>query len=168
MDLLDFEGQDMYFHTALPDGVAELINEASENPRDPAAEAPLLKAYAMAPDSLQVLVALYRHYFYSHKMDEALEIGERAITASLKALDLGDDWRTLGDNHLTAKAGEDMPTVRFLLMALKGTGYIQMRRDALHDALDRFAKIQQFDTADRLGTTALSALARDALQQTGE
>ena len=79
MDLLDFEAQGLYFdHQELPE-VESLIAKAAENYADGEAELPLLRAYFLAPHSLNVLVALNRFYYYQHRLEDAL-------AATLKAL----------------------------------------------------------------------------------
>jgi hypothetical protein len=59
MDLLDFEAQELYFNAGEEPGVMDLLADAAANYSDGEAEAPLLTAYAIAPQSLNVLVALY-------------------------------------------------------------------------------------------------------------
>ena len=81
MDLLDFEAEDLYFERPELEEVEILIKQASEDYSDGNAETSLLKAYSLAPQSLNVLVALNRFYYYQHRLDEALQI-------SLKALEL--------------------------------------------------------------------------------
>ena len=64
MDLQDFEAQALYFEEVMPDGVDALINRASELYSEGEAEGPLLSALALAPESMTVLVALYRFFYY--------------------------------------------------------------------------------------------------------
>jgi hypothetical protein len=64
MDLLDFEAQGLYFEEPDVTGVKEMIATAAENYGNGDAELSLLKAYFLAPESLNVLVALNRFYYY--------------------------------------------------------------------------------------------------------
>jgi len=79
MDLLDFEAQGLYFEQADVAGVKELIALAAENYAGGEAELFLLKAYFLAPDSLNVLVALNRFYYYQHRLEEALTATNKAL-----------------------------------------------------------------------------------------
>jgi len=71
MDLLDFEAQGLYFEEPDVAGVKEMIVTAAENYATGDAELPLLKAYFLAPQSLNVLVALNRFYYYQHRLEDA-------------------------------------------------------------------------------------------------
>ena len=68
MDLQDFQGQLMYFDEPLPDGVEDLLNQASEAYGDGNAEWYLTQAYSIAPANMTVLVAMYRFYYYQHRL----------------------------------------------------------------------------------------------------
>jgi hypothetical protein len=58
-----------------------------------------------------------------------------------------------------------MTMTRFLLMALKGSGYLLLRLGEAAAALERFDKIAQIDSSDRLGIKELRGLAQAALTQ---
>ena len=79
MDLLDFEAQGLYFEKPDVAGVKEMIASAAENYADGDAEFPLLKAYFLAPESLNVLVALNRFYYYQHRLEEALTATSQSL-----------------------------------------------------------------------------------------
>ena len=72
MDLLDFEAQGLYFEQDDVAGVKELLAQAAEEYSSGLAEMPLLRAYFLAPESLNVLVALNRFYYYQHRLEDAL------------------------------------------------------------------------------------------------
>jgi hypothetical protein len=56
-----------------------------------------------------------------------------------------------------------MSLTRFLLLALKGSGYLLFRLGDAAGALKRFEKIAEIDTSDRLGIGELHAMARSAV-----
>ena len=85
MDLLDFEAQDLYFEQEEPAAVTELLKQASGDYAEGEAELPLLKAYFLAPQSLNVLVALNRFYYYQHRLSEALLISASSAIACMRA-----------------------------------------------------------------------------------
>jgi hypothetical protein len=53
-----------------------------------------------------------------------------------------------------------MSLTRFLLLALKGSGYLKLRLGDAEGALERFEKVVEMDTSDRLGMSELVSLAR--------
>ena len=86
MDLLDFSDCKLYFEDALPAEAEQLIAEAAADYGQPNAEMALLRAHLLAPDHLTVLVALYRYYFYQHRLADVLIVAEHAMRVSAKSL----------------------------------------------------------------------------------
>jgi tetratricopeptide (TPR) repeat protein len=169
MDLLDFNAEEMYFDEALAPQVEALIAEAAEHyasgPDDATAELCLLRAYFLEPEHLTVLVALYRYFYYRHQYREALVIANRAIVITASRLGLPTQWREFTDADLGRSVLVSMTLTRFLLLALKGAGYLLLRLDDPAGALARFEKIAEIDTSDRLGIKELMALARGAVTE---
>src|SRR5665647_2292364 len=99
MDLLDFEAQGLYFEEPDVAGVKEMITAAAENYATGNAELPLLKAYFLAPESLNVLVALNRFYYYQHRLEEALNATLKALAVIKRLINFPEDWRDLQQNH---------------------------------------------------------------------
>jgi hypothetical protein len=161
MDLLDFEGQDLYFDEALPEGVPELLAQASAGYAEGAAELPLLRAYFLAPESLSVLVALYRFHYYQHRLADTYRVAMRALAVSGKTLGFPADWRDLAPEHLAAGAEQSMGLVRFYLLSLKGAGWLKMRLNEAAAAREILEKLASLDTADRLKIGDLLALVRE-------
>jgi tetratricopeptide (TPR) repeat protein len=160
MDLLDFEGEPMYFDQPLGAEVEGLIAEAAELYGRAEAEHKLLRAYFLAPEQLGVLVALYRYFYYRHRYADALTVADRAIALAASQLQLSGDWRQWSPPALAEAAERSMSLTRFLLLALKGAGYLLMRLEQAPAALERFEKLTEIDSSDRLGITELLAMAR--------
>jgi hypothetical protein len=158
MDLLDFEGQDLYFNENLPEGVPELLAEAAAGYAEGTSEPLLLKAQALAPESLSVLVALYRFYYYQHRLEDTFAIAQRALEVSGKSLGFPADWRELAPEHLAAGAENSMGLVRFYLLSLKGAGWLKMRVNDPAAAREILDKLASLDTANRLGVKDLLSL----------
>jgi tetratricopeptide (TPR) repeat protein len=172
MDLLDFNGEAMYFDTPVGPEVDELISLAAARYGEAEAEYSLLRAYFLEPEHLTVLVALYRYYYYRHRYADALLVADRAIRLTADRLGITPDWRKLSKDDLGKAVLESMSLTRFFLLALKGSGYLKLRLGDAADALERFEKVVAMDTSDRLGMSELLSLARakvteDSVQAAG-
>ena len=120
MDLMDFEGEGLYFDEAVSEDVTALIEKAAENYGHSDAEFYLMRAYFLAPNSLQVLVALYRYYYYQHRLEDTLVVALRALEISGRRLQMPDDWRRLNEAYLGNAVIQSIGLLRFYLLALKG------------------------------------------------
>lgn len=169
MDLLDFDGEAMYFDEPIAPEVEALLAQAAarydQGPEHPGAEHALLRAYFLQPQHLSVLVALYRYFYYRHAYREALVTADRAIAIVASRLSLPGRWQELSEDDLGRSVLVSMTLTRFLLLALKGAGYLQLRLGEPAAALERFEKITEIDTSDRLGVGELIRLARGALSE---
>jgi hypothetical protein len=165
MDLLDITVDEMYFERVLPAPVAALIEEAAQRYADDAdrAEQCLARARFLAPEDLSVLVAQYRFFFYRHRCEDALAVAERCIAAAARELGIDEDWRRLDDARVGRAVQQSVPMTRFLLLALKGTGYLLLRLNRPVEARARLARAVAFDPKDRLGAAVLLRWAEDAL-----
>lgn len=161
MDLLNFEGQDLYFDETLPEGVPELLARAAGEYAEGTAELPLLRAYFLAPESLTVLVSLYRFHYYQHRLDDTATVAARALAVSGGRLGFPGDWRELDSGHLAAGAAQSMSLLRFYLLALKGAAWLNMRRNRPAEARPMLEKLAELDTANRLGVKDLLSLVQE-------
>lgn len=165
MDLLDFEAQALYFDEPLPAAVAALIEAAAADYGSENARCQLLQAYFLEPEHLTVLVALYRYWYYQHAYPEAFLIAERAMAVTAARLELHCGWRQLSLDRLGKGILKSMTLTRFYLMALKGSGYIQLRRGEIRDGLERLEKVEELDVGDRMNVRSLVQLARSELRR---
>ncbi|MGR8931064.1 MAG: hypothetical protein ACU836_10515 [Gammaproteobacteria bacterium] len=158
MDLLEFDAEDLYYEQEDPQEVQELIKYASELYGNGEAELPLLKAYLRAPESLNVLVALNRFYYYQHRLAEALMISEKALVLTRMGLDFPEDWRELQRQHISDAPKEWLTQIRMYLFTLKSVGFLNMRMDNLDLSRCIFEKLVSLDDKDRIGAKGLLAL----------
>jgi hypothetical protein len=165
MDLLDFEAQSLYFDDELPEDVSALLDAAADAYGEEHAEHKLLRAYFLQPAHLTVLVALYRYFYYQHRYQDALLVAERAMDVTARRLELRCSWRQLTLQSLGTGILKSMTLTRFYLMALKGSGYLQLRLGETRDGLARLEKVAELDTDDRMGVRTLVQLARDELRR---
>lgn len=170
MDLLDFETRTLYCDEALPARAKALIDQAStatvfgvgQGANFEIAEAHLLEAQKCAPDHLSVLVALYRFYFYTHRLEDSLAVAERAINLLAVRLGVPAHWPEVSPAMLEKISERAMPLGRFYLQSLKAVGYLHLRLGAPEKAQAALDKVQACDSQDRLGARVLSTWAKDA------
>ncbi|MBI5109339.1 MAG: hypothetical protein HZA62_11380 [Rhodocyclales bacterium] len=156
MDLLELDGEGLYFDEPCSPIVESLIAEAAQH-YGPEAEPFLLRAYFLAPTQLSVLVALYRYYFYQHRLEDALVVAERALDVTAGRLHLVDGWRGIGPVSLGEAVMRSIGLLRFHLLALKGSAVILLRLGRIEEARHRLEKIAEIDERDALGANALLA-----------
>lgn len=155
MDLLDFEDADLYFDEQMGGDVRVLLQDAADAYAGGGAESHLLRAYFLAPKNLTVLVALYRFFYYQHRLEEALIVAARALEASGERLSLPEDWRRLDELGIGFAATRSMGLLRFYLLALKGAGYLNLRTGDIETGRRMLAKVLEVDPKDQLGAGAL-------------
>ncbi len=155
MDLLEFEAGDLYFEQADSLEVQNLIRAASELYGSGEAELPLLQAYLRAPESLNVLVALNRFYYYQHRLSEALMISEKALHLIWQNIDFPADWQQLERSHISDAPKESLTRIRLYLFTLKSIGFLNMRLENLELSRAIFEKLITLDDKDRIGAKGL-------------
>ncbi len=161
MDLLDFEGQSLYFEESLAPGVSDLIRLAASRYAEGSAENPLREALSRAPDSLTVLVALYRFYYYQHRLNDALNIADRVLAKSARKLSFPLDWRMLSELHIGRAALHSMAMLRFYLLALKAVAYLKLRLGLHEEGKAILRKLTELDSQNRLGARQLLQVIED-------
>jgi len=155
MDLLDFEAQGLYFEEADVAGVKELIAKAAEKYAGGDAELPLLQAYFKAPNSLNVLVALNRFYYYQHRLEEALAATQKALAVIRPVVNFPEKWCELQLSDLQTAPPSLLTQVRLYLFTLKAIGFLLMRLERLDESQAIFEKLVALDSKDRIGAQAL-------------
>jgi len=165
MDLLDFEAQGLYFEEPDVAGVIEMIAGAAEQYSRGEAELPLLKAYFLAPESLNVLVALNRFYYYQHRLEEALLATGKALAVIRPMVSFPDDWRDLTLSHITQAPANLLTQVRLYLFTLKAVGFLHMRLEHLDLSQAIFTKLVELDSKDRIGALGLLELVNKRKQE---
>jgi len=163
MDLLEFDQAELYFDEPLAQDVARLLVDAADKYGSEEAEGLLLRANLMAPQHLMVLVALYRYYFYQHRLDDALLVAESTLAVVGRRLDFPDTWHYLREANVGAGVMRSMGLVRFYLMVLKATGYINLRLGNYNAGKAMLEKLVELDSHDRIGGKALLDVLRQSM-----
>jgi tetratricopeptide (TPR) repeat protein len=157
MDLLDFEAKDLYFDRPDAPEVEGLIRKAAEDYSSDA-ELPLLRAYFLAPESLNVLVALNRFYYYQHRLEDALSATDKALEVLRPMIGFPEDWQALQQRHIDEVSPDLLTRVRMYLFTLKAIGFLNMRLHRLDLSQSIFEKLVELDRMDRIGAKGLLEL----------
>lgn len=165
MDLLDFDQAELYFDEPLAQDVARLLIDAADAYGTEEAESYLLRANLMAPHHLMVLVALYRYYFYQHRLDDALLVAQSALAVVGRRLEFPDSWMHVREENIGAGVMRSMGLVRFYLMVLKAAGYVHLRLGNLETGRAMLEKLVQLDSHDRIGGKALLEVMNESEQE---
>ncbi len=165
MDLMDFDQAGLYFDEPVADTVQTLIAEAGDAYGDPSAEALLHRAYFLAPEALVVLVALYRYYFYQHRLADALIVADRALRIVGARLGFPPEWTRLHPDFLGQAVLRSMGLLRFYLSVLKATGYINLRLGRMAEGRAQIEKLIELDSHDRFGGKALLGVVVEAVAE---
>lgn len=141
----------------LPAETEAALREAGSQRGDPSlAMAALMRACTLSPDHPAVLIAFYRHYFYSHRLRLARAVARKALVVGARALGLPSLWREVPERPLAGAL--DDPSTRFYLWVLKGYAYLSLRLDDPVEARDALAKLCRLDPEDRVGGALLEAV----------
>jgi tetratricopeptide (TPR) repeat protein len=163
MDLMDFTAEPLYFEETVPPEAESLIEKASGLYGKGAAEAPLLEAYRLAPESLNVLVALYRFYYYQQRLEEALDIAGRALDLTSRRLGIPRDFSLLTTGHLDQGGAGAMALLRFHLFSLKAQAYLLLRLNRPAEGKAILTRLLALDSHNRLGARQLLEAVEDPL-----
>lgn len=126
------------------------IHRGSDAPR---AMAALMRAQALAPEHPAVLIALYRHHFYGHRLAPARDIARRALLCGAAALGLPAKWRDVPATALGD--ARHNPGLRFYLFALKGYAYLSLRLGDDREAQSALQLLRALDPQDCVGGALL-------------
>jgi hypothetical protein len=159
MDVTDFDAA--VLGHALPPALQAALHDAARHAGDAVRTmAALMRAQALAPEHPAVLIALYRHHFFGHRLCVARDVARRALVIGARALALPALWREV-PRHALPGARYDART-RFYLFALKGYAYLSLRLDDPREARDALALLRALDPDDRVGATLLEGVRRRA------
>lgn len=161
IDLMEMSDHDLYFDQPLPESLEKLIAQAASLYHRPESEFMLLGAYMIQPHHPVIHVALYRYYYYKHRLAEALMIAERTLEDSGISLGFLGHWSEATLARLKASES-NMAMVRYYLLALKGSGFICLRLGRREEGLMRLKLVAAMDSEDRLGTRAIIKVVENA------
>jgi len=152
------------FGRSLPPEVNALLQQAASHADDfPEAEQSLLTARRMAPEQLEVLVALYKLYFYRGLTEQAERIVTDALTGAASGGGFASDWRMLGPDSTDWRVSEG--PARIYLYSLKALTFIRLRQGDPDGAAELLATLRRLDPDDQVGAGVLSDLAEGLAEE---
>lgn len=157
MAIASLRQDQVLFASDMPKDVNEVLQEAVVLYEDTErAETTLWQAYDMAPDRLEVYVALYKFYFYKNRIEDAEDV---ALMSIKKAAELGGfdyDWRRL--NALSCTWTPAPYAQRFYLYTLKAMAFINLRLERNAEAEQILDKLAELDPEDQVGSLVIRDL----------
>lgn len=129
------------------------------------AESLLLKAHQLAPDELEIYIAIYKFYFYKKYLNSAEQFANLALQAAASQGQLEPEWKAL---HTTS-CDWTKPTnaQRVYLYTMKALGFIYLRMRRIQQAELILTKLLELDVHDLVGGSVVMALA-NRLSESGD
>lgn len=159
-ELLAFNEGKLFFSSSLPYKVRLLMQDAINHYGETSrAEASIREALAEVPDSLEVLVALYKFYFYKKRLVEAESIVYLTLRKAAEQSGFSADWRILTSADADWNRSEGPQ--RVFLFTLKALAFIRLRLSDYAECRQILDKIQELDRDDLIGSSVISNLAEE-------
>jgi len=158
---------DLCFGHGLPVDIKLLLQRATRAYENtPLAESLLMQARQLAPDALEVCIALYKFYFYKFRLVEAEAVALQTLTRAAELGGFAPDWNVL-DLH-AATWSEPLGPERAYLFTLKALAFINLRLQRLDEAVAILNKLDELDPMDQVGGSVISALAARMTEELDE
>ncbi len=137
----------------VPKDVKELLIVASQNWENPLkAEDCINKALAKTGDNTDVLVAVYRYFYYKNNYLMALQIAAKIIDIIKKSEKLPDSWEQL---KLILMVRKEEPKIRLFLTAYAASGLVSAKLGEIEQAKEISTQIKEIDDKNEFGSALL-------------
>lgn len=135
--------------TAVPEVLTLLAGAEAARTRPLESRAAVERALTAAPHDVEVRLAAYRFFFYSHDYPAAVAQAEALIPHAARRLNIAPDWHRVAPGDAAFTAHDFAPGL--YLQALVALGYCAARcgEDGLARAV--LAKAAELDPTDRFG-----------------
>lgn len=154
---------DLCFGHGLPVDIKLLLQRATRAyDNTPLAESLLMQARKLAPDALEVCIALYKFYFYKFRLAEAEAVALQTLTRAAELGGFVPDWNALDID--AAAWREPLGPERAYLFTLKALAFINLRLQRLDEANGILNKLDELDPMDQVGGSVIRALAARMLE----
>lgn len=137
----------------VPENIKKLLILAASAWEKPAqAEKYMQQAIAQTGDNIDVLVAAYRYFYYSHNYPLALQTS-RQVLERIKNLEaFPDDWEKLQPILVNRQAE---PIIRLYLNAYTASGLVLAKLEQFDAAKEIATRVKQFDGRNEFGAAIL-------------
>ncbi|MES9812515.1 MAG: hypothetical protein ABW161_06585 [Candidatus Thiodiazotropha sp.] len=155
----NFTGNYVHFGFGLAPEVNAHLQRAAAvvTNRDSSLEA-LIEALKLAPDQLEVLVALYKFHFYQGETEKAQDLVFQTLIKSSLLGGFSHDWKRLSSK--STDWVDPRGPGRVFLYSLKALAFIRLRQNDLTDAESILGVLNRLDPTDQVGADVV----RDLLQ----
>jgi tetratricopeptide (TPR) repeat protein len=134
-----------------------LVDAARQYTDKARAEALLLEALQRDTECLPVYFALYKFYFYSHRLADAERIVLAALETASRQARIAPDWSVLTPDSAAWHATNE--PAHFYLFSLKALAFIRLRLGRRAEASALLAKLAELDPGDSIGASVIRSLA---------
>ncbi len=144
----------------IPTDVKDLLMQAVEQWEDtPKSEQYIYQALEKAGENYDVLIGVYRYFFYKNQPKMALKIAEIVLNKIKKEEQLPENWE---DQKPRLIQDKDQPKIRLYLNAYAATGYILARLGQIEQAKQITEQVKEIDTQRQSSaTTVFEVLTRE-------
>lgn len=137
----------------LTDEVKQLLIAAANTWEDTAqSQGYMQQALTISNQSLDVLVAAYRYFFYKHNDTAALQIATQVIEQIRQSEELPDNWQQLAP---LLQSRKEEPVIRLYISAYAASGLMQARMGAIEEAKLITARVSEIDDRREFGAETL-------------
>lgn len=148
---------DLCFGHGLPVNIKLLLQRATHSYENtPVAESLLMQARRLAPDALEVCIALYKFYFYKFRLSEAEAVALQTLTRAAELGGFTPDWNMLKSD--SAAWSEPLGPERAYLFTLKALAFINLRLQRMDESKNILNKLAELDPMDQVGGSVIRAL----------
>jgi len=157
MNLLTGNDADEFFGGCEPEFARQLLHQASATPEDAAAL--LWSAQALAPGSLGIYYAIYKHHARRREFEAAEGAARRGLAEAARQAGLPEDWRSATRASLPAGLDfRDHGVARFWLFTLKALAFIALRRGRPDEARALLAQITALAPDAHIGDDVIATM----------
>lgn len=151
------------FGFGLPSEVERLLQLAASRVASHAESLDALnQARALAPDQIEVLVALYKFHCYRGDINLAEQYAEQTLVESARQGGFDSNWECLDAG--STNWDEPRGPARTYLYSLKAMAFIYLRQSRLEEAELVLSALRRLDPNDRVGSGVVGELA-EALRE---
>lgn len=138
--------------------IIEELSAAAQAYGDTAQAEERLKA-AMAQDEscLGVYFAMYKFYFYKHRLEDAERTALMGLAAAAALGGFSSDWRQLAAESADWSKADSAS--HFFLFTLKALAFIRLRLGRSDESLEILGKLRELDPADSVGASVIADIA---------